>query len=433
MVANIGVDPSLPTSPTSFTSAHSHLPHDEASAIINRIENSRIAENDVTTSPDTPQASQSEERSAPGIPIRTSSNSQTRTLTSPPSQPAASEPRTISKKASKDSIKEKRRSGSLASARSSKEKAAVPVAAEQEKTGPTLAAPTSTEKPKKRGFGSFLSKLGCCGAQDDAKSPDTSDPGPPKKIKEPPSNVGRQPTSAPPVAGKGLGDNKTSESKEDPEETIGGTPYDKQKDDAKPKMITRQSEPKVQTRNPNNPGNGQIGRIPKNADSALPSEPTSETVVGAPMSEDSSVPPVVPIPPPNPITTVSPSDEVAEQGEVINDRTAGQAKRDSDVEMTTAPPTIPEAGGIQRSEEPETQQIPQQTQASLPPPPPPPSQNRGTSPAQRSSTNERQQWLLPPIQPRFHGKKCLVLDLDETLVHSSFKVNQDRYAGANRY
>ncbi|KAF9227380.1 NLI interacting factor [Gyrodon lividus] len=29
--------------------------------------------------------------------------------------------------------------------------------------------------------------------------------------------------------------------------------------------------------------------------------------------------------------------------------------------------------------------------------------------------------LLPPISPRHAGRKCLVLDLDETLVHSSFK------------
>jgi RNA polymerase II subunit A small phosphatase-like protein len=29
--------------------------------------------------------------------------------------------------------------------------------------------------------------------------------------------------------------------------------------------------------------------------------------------------------------------------------------------------------------------------------------------------------LLPPLDPRDVGKKCLVLDLDETLVHSSFK------------
>jgi len=30
--------------------------------------------------------------------------------------------------------------------------------------------------------------------------------------------------------------------------------------------------------------------------------------------------------------------------------------------------------------------------------------------------------LLDPVAPEHLGKKCLVLDLDETLVHSSFKV-----------
>ena len=30
--------------------------------------------------------------------------------------------------------------------------------------------------------------------------------------------------------------------------------------------------------------------------------------------------------------------------------------------------------------------------------------------------------LLPPIAPEHAGRKCLVLDLDETLVHSSLKV-----------
>ncbi|KAJ5934213.1 Dullard phosphatase domain eukaryotic [Penicillium verhagenii] len=33
-----------------------------------------------------------------------------------------------------------------------------------------------------------------------------------------------------------------------------------------------------------------------------------------------------------------------------------------------------------------------------------------------------QQWLLPSIPQHLQGRKCLVLDLDETLVHSSFKV-----------
>lgn len=66
----------------------------------------------------------------------------------------------------------------------------------------------------------------------------------------------------------------------------------------------------------------------------------------------------------------------------------------------------------------------------LPPPPPLP------TPADRAADsrlavggqgNEPTQWLLPPLQPRFQGKKCLVLDLDETLVHSSFKVSAGRY------
>jgi RNA polymerase II subunit A small phosphatase-like protein len=65
----------------------------------------------------------------------------------------------------------------------------------------------------------------------------------------------------------------------------------------------------------------------------------------------------------------------------------------------------------------------------LPPPPPIPvlEPNKNATHASHDPTavdpaEEKQQWLLPPIEPRFHGKKCLVLDLDETLVHSSFKV-----------
>jgi RNA polymerase II subunit A small phosphatase-like protein len=42
-------------------------------------------------------------------------------------------------------------------------------------------------------------------------------------------------------------------------------------------------------------------------------------------------------------------------------------------------------------------------------------------------------YLLPPQAPEFKGKKCLVLDLDETLVHSSFKVmKQEDQAGQSR-
>jgi RNA polymerase II subunit A small phosphatase-like protein len=58
----------------------------------------------------------------------------------------------------------------------------------------------------------------------------------------------------------------------------------------------------------------------------------------------------------------------------------------------------------------------------LPPPPPVPQPGPSDESIAPESVDGKQQWLLPPIAPRFKGKKCLVLDLDETLVHSSFKV-----------
>ena len=62
---------------------------------------------------------------------------------------------------------------------------------------------------------------------------------------------------------------------------------------------------------------------------------------------------------------------------------------------------------------------------SIPPPPP------GPGPAvaapsyvpEATSSVAAQKWLLPPITQDLKGRKCLVLDLDETLVHSSFKVS----------
>jgi RNA polymerase II subunit A small phosphatase-like protein len=71
-------------------------------------------------------------------------------------------------------------------------------------------------------------------------------------------------------------------------------------------------------------------------------------------------------------------------------------------------------GEIQAHEE-EVVQAP----AVLPPPPPPPAPEVAIA-----SEGEQQQWLLPPAQPHLSNRKCLVLDLDETLVHSSFKVSK---------
>ncbi|KAI1827487.1 HAD-like domain-containing protein [Xylaria intraflava] len=64
----------------------------------------------------------------------------------------------------------------------------------------------------------------------------------------------------------------------------------------------------------------------------------------------------------------------------------------------------------------------------LPPPPPPPITNQEPITAEEEKVvlveadHPVQKYLLPPIEPRLKGRKCLVLDLDETLVHSSFKI-----------
>ncbi|EEH38015.2 plasma membrane phosphatase required for sodium stress response [Paracoccidioides lutzii Pb01] len=68
---------------------------------------------------------------------------------------------------------------------------------------------------------------------------------------------------------------------------------------------------------------------------------------------------------------------------------------------------------------------PVQRATELPPPPP---LDRNTDPINKYASpvpaipQDKQQWLLPPVEPHLQSRKCLVLDLDETLVHSSFKV-----------
>jgi RNA polymerase II subunit A small phosphatase-like protein len=59
----------------------------------------------------------------------------------------------------------------------------------------------------------------------------------------------------------------------------------------------------------------------------------------------------------------------------------------------------------------------------IPPPPPGPGPSTAAPLAIISAdARSEQKWLLPPVRPEHKGRKCLVLDLDETLVHSSFKI-----------
>lgn len=107
------------------------------------------------------------------------------------------------------------------------------------------------------------------------------------------------------------------------------------------------------------------------------------------------------------------------------DWTPAQSKRNSDVEMADAPA---EAQDTAEREATATSAAPiVEVQNAELPPPPPLAQTRSQlitrdAPPVPGASQEKQVWLLPPLQPQFKGRKCLVLDLDETLVHSSFKI-----------
>ena len=136
---------------------------------------------------------------------------------------------------------------------------------------------------------------------------------------------------------------------------------------------------------------------------------------------------------------------------MILDRTPEQAELDTQIENTDHNPSLPlSTADVPAASEGEQQQRERKesegsSRIGLPPPPPlAERQAQVNAPAvaggllaadataqQQQQSHENsvvstpepvQKWLLPPIKPEMKGKKCLVLDLDETLVHSSFKV-----------
>jgi RNA polymerase II subunit A small phosphatase-like protein len=111
-----------------------------------------------------------------------------------------------------------------------------------------------------------------------------------------------------------------------------------------------------------------------------------------------------------------------EQSRIIEDQTEEQKHLDDDIEMKDVP--LSHNDVHQEGEDPNAAAQSDHPKVDLPPPPPLEQRQdvvqKQTS--EMSDVSEPQKYLLGPLAPRFKGKKCLVLDLDETLVHSSFKV-----------
>ena len=311
-------------------------------------------------------------------------------------------PKGITKRISKNSIKGRGRRGSNTSSR--KEVGAGDSAVDTGKDGEDAGAVTRSKR------GGFLSFLNCCSAPENAQNVELDDQAvPAKKARILQPKPGRQAT--PMVkANPSAAESSNAESKEGSGEGIGGPEYSEHKPAAKPKIVSSVSKERVPTEKDMSTESNIAPVSPLNPEPPLPPLPpsVSDKPRDSTLIRPSAEPPQI----------VDPSETVAVQGTTINDRTPQQEQQDSDVAMTDAPPIAPVPDESTNAPQP---------QVNLPPPPPPPRNGQATTAntSNAVATTEQQKFLLPPLQSQHRGRKCLILDLDETLVHSSFKVRSN--------
>ena len=329
----------------------------------------------------------------------------------------------LGKKRSKESLKSKSRSGSLASS-SSKQAAGAGSGQQAGEVG-----------SKKKRRGGFLGILSCCSAPENENEIELGDQAVPAKqakvVKQKPDRQAAPSISKPiPTT---VAPNKP-DTAQPVEQGIGGPEYSEHKAASKPKMITRSSKDKMSPDKPGSLGNHGTTEAdlpepppaPQREPPLPPLPPSSPTTLDAAEKQDATILPTSTAAAAPKLATaaeppqlIMPEESVAAQGTTINDWTPTQEAQDSDVAMPDAP-VVPAA---RETASQDTAQQMAQTQMALPPPPPRNGQERSVPSSTHATPDDRpQQWLLPPLQSQLKGRKCLVLDLDETLVHSSFKV-----------
>ncbi|CEJ54081.1 Putative Phosphatase PSR1 [Penicillium brasilianum] len=285
-----------------------------------------------------------------------------------------------SRRGSRVSILKITRDRSRASSRRSRrtQQEAANVEKGQETTTPTTPEMNGPAKPHEKKGSKFFAFLSCCSSPDVDGDDSTV---PPKKTSKQPPVSNRLPT--PDKAEAHTGDSSTAESR-DPayfgDEKVVAVTADHQ-------------QPQEEERN------AQV----------------SPDTRGEGASTAASQPDVLPV------DSKEHEPKAAVANGVIPESKTDVVKADEQIPATdavttneTTPKKPAAAEGETQSHEEELVQAP----VVLPPPPPPPAPEVITA----TEGAEQQQWLLPPALPHLSNRKCLVLDLDETLVHSSFKV-----------
>ncbi|KAK2742469.1 hypothetical protein FQN57_005360 [Myotisia sp. PD_48] len=187
------------------------------------------------------------------------------------------------------------------------------------------------------------------------------------------------------------------------------------------KLASEQSIPNGESNTKSYKPEGQqqqtsITKPSNDGDSTLASVPSGESHNSEARAETGKQPLDVEKPLPEPsgaanATSFSDNTKPSEQPSSSSDYTANMPETIQPQATAHEPKPVPNNDSVRQS--------------NLPPPPPPLDRAQSSDqhvPPVPAVRDEKQKWLLPPIQAHFQNKKCLILDLDETLVHSSFKI-----------
>ncbi|TKA73339.1 hypothetical protein B0A55_06781 [Friedmanniomyces simplex] len=375
----------------------------------------------------------------------------------------ASDPAESIGRGSKRSLTGRRRDGSTGSKRSAQTPASNEKAARPDSAGRTQPTTQPSARPKKkRGLMAIL----CCSSSEDtddhdmqggAQAPKPVSTAQPSRVQQTAQSPQQANTSAQNTSTEGskeVIDEKTiPPSQPNTEAILPANQSEKPTQLLDPTMEKEKPMPAVPieelpARNNPEPQSPEISRQP--VPSANPASGPAHIDSSSDASALSpSTNPQVLVQAPTPVISHSQEDEI------IADQTPKQRAQDEDIEMQDAnahlphvPLTVNEAATIaagtvvagagaaaavegkrfERNGEDSSRNNPAPT--TLPPPPgPPPIQTEqpqsegqkdydGTVPSHQepAPAEEGRKWLLGPLRPEFRGKKCLVLDLDETLI-----------------
>ncbi|RAL67834.1 hypothetical protein DID88_008560 [Monilinia fructigena] len=304
-------------------------------------------------------------------------------------------------KESKGSFLGRRRNGSATSSKMSIKSPGHPTGASGPSQPAVPDAPLVRQPKKKK---SFLSLL-CCGTPDHANSLDA--PVPANKVSK--LNFSRPTTAKQPDSSKMGQQNSVPAVPQVEKEPLQQPQQAPELDTENGRHGVTSLEETANATASTSDANGELSRpTGSSRDQPLPELPT---VVEAEPAQPEILNPTVSVETPAQTEAViigaaSPSADLGQQdGE--DEKSANLEPETTETDETPLP--------LPKDEPATSQQI-------LLPPPPVPQIPTTEEMGPVDSMEQKQQWLLPPIEPRFKGKKCLVLDLDETLVHSSFKI-----------